>query len=298
MNNAFLVPWTARINEAGKDHVKVELHYGLSLTNLTNSFDRVYNDVAQISWGTVSIFGGRFPLSDVTSLPFAANVAEDASVAFWRLYAAGGVGDEYRDFRPLVTVVFPQAGLHTSRKPVATMEDLKGLKIRVGSKVAGEIVTALGAAPITLATSEMYESMQRGLVDGLYSQWTAFQPFKLHEVTSNHLDAPLGGSTAMIFMAAKKYQSLSAEARRALDANMGEAPSREFGQFWDKVQAEGRADVAALRGHTIRDLAPGEVVRWRERLENVNVEWARSVSGGEKALAMYRAELAKLQTVR
>jgi TRAP-type C4-dicarboxylate transport system substrate-binding protein len=297
MNNAFLVLWTSRINEAGKDQVKIELIYGLNVTNLTNLFDRVYNDVAQMSWGTVNIIG-RFPLSDVSALPFAANSAEDASVAFWRLHAAGGLGDEYKDFRPLVIVVFPQAGIHTSKKPIATMEDMKGLKMRIGSKVAGQIVTELGSAPIATATNEMYESVQRGLVDGLYSQWTAFQPFKLHEVTFQHLDAQLGASTAMIFMAEKKYQSLPDGARRALDANTGEAPSREFGKFWDTVQAQGRADVAALPGHTIRTLAPAEATRWRQALETVNVEWAKSVPGGEKTLSMYRAELAKLQAAR
>jgi TRAP-type C4-dicarboxylate transport system substrate-binding protein len=191
--------------------------------------------------------------------------------------------------------MFPQQGIHTVRKGIAKLEDVKGLKIRVGSRVAGQIAVALGAAPITLATSEMYEALQRGTVDGVFAQWTAFQPFKLQEVTFQHLDVPLGGAAGMIYMAEKKYRSLSAKGRKAIDDNSGEAPSREFGKFWDSVQAQGRADVEALKGHSIHQLPKTEFERWKQLLEPVNQQWAKSVAGGEKTLAMFRAELAKLQ---
>ena len=141
---------------------------------------------------------------------------------------------------------------------------------------------------------EIYESVQRGTVDGTTIQWTAFQPFKLAEVTFHHLDVSLGSQPAMVFTSKKRYQALPAAARKIIDDNSGEAQTRVFGRFWDEVDAEARNAVKASGKHTVVDLAPEQSAKWRELVAPITAEWAKTTPGGDKALATYRELLAKV----
>jgi TRAP-type C4-dicarboxylate transport system substrate-binding protein len=76
--------------------------------------------------------------------------------------------------------------------------------------------------------AETHPSLQRGTIDATILPWSAFQPFKLAEVTSFHLEAPLGAGPGMFFMAKKKYQALNPQVRRILDENNGEPRARSW----------------------------------------------------------------------
>jgi TRAP-type C4-dicarboxylate transport system substrate-binding protein len=161
--------------------------------------------------------------------------------------------------------------------------------------VPSKIVAALGGAPISLNITEIYEGIQRGTVNGTIIQWTAFQPFKLAEVTKYHIDTGFGGAAAMVFMAKKRYQSLPDAVRKIIDANSEEKDTREFGQFWDRVQREGRETVRAAGGHMIVTPTPAVEAKWRERLQPLTEEWAKTVPDGARLLARYRAILKEVQ---
>jgi TRAP-type transport system periplasmic protein len=133
--------------------------------------------------------------------------------------------------------------------------------------------------------------LQRGGADGVNIQWTAFQPFKLGEVTHFHIEAQLGSAAAAIFMAKKRYEALPAAARKIIDENSGEAQSRAFGAFWDKVDQEGRDDVRKLPGHQIAELSPAQKEAWRKKIEPLVAEWTKSTPDGAKVLAAYRQQL-------
>jgi TRAP-type transport system periplasmic protein len=128
--------------------------------------------------------------------------------------------------------------------------------------------------------------------------WTAFQPFKLAEVTKFHIEMSLGGSPGMVFMGKKKYHALSGDVRRVIDANSTEKESREFGQFWDRIHAGTGQMVRGLEGHTVVRPTPDVIAKWRERVLPLTDAWAKANSGGEKILTAYRAMLAEVEAGR
>jgi TRAP-type C4-dicarboxylate transport system substrate-binding protein len=284
-------PWVEKVNAAGKGAIKIEMFPGEALANNLNVYDRVLADVAQIAWGIPVYFTGKFNLTNVTGLPFLGGNAEAHSVAFWRLYAKGAFGSEYSEIQPLVFVGLPQSGIHMAWKPMRTLDDFKGTKFRTGSKIAGDIITALGGTPISIQVGEMTQSLQRGLVDGVIMPWTAFNPFRLDEVTKYHVDVPFGGGPIFVFMAKKRYEALPAAGKAALDANSGEATTRDFGKWWDGEQKKTRDRVAALPGHTVVTLPKDEYDRWAARVQSVLDEWGKSMPGGSAVIAAYKAEI-------
>lgn len=286
----FMKPWTDRIVAASNGTLKIDRFDGMTLADNLNVHERVLSDVIQMAWGLQIYGGGKYIHSDVVSLPFIANTGEAGSVAFWRMYQRGLL-KEYDEVKPLVLMAFPQQGLHTTQKDVKKLEDLQGMKLRAAAKVVVQMISLLGATPVSLNVGEMYEALQRGTAEGTLMPWTAFPPFRMQEVTKYHIDVPLGSSPAMIFMSKKKFDSLPPEAKKAIDDNSGEKASREFARIFDRVQNGIRASIKNAPGHVVSELPPEEFARWKAKVEPVTAEWIKSTPGGEMIAAEYTKEV-------
>jgi TRAP-type C4-dicarboxylate transport system substrate-binding protein len=287
-------PWAERLNQAAHGLFRVQVFDGASIANQINVYSRVVDDVAQIGWGLPDLVAGKFKLTQVVELPYLSNNSEIASTAFWRLYKTGLLDSEFDQVVPLKLIVFPQSGIQYREKP-ATLDNLNGLKVVVGSKITADIAKSLGGAPLAFPIDQYYEVLQRGTADAVQIGWTAFQPFKLADVTRYHLDVPLGSAPGYVFMARKKFDSLPEEVQKILLANSGEGESRAFGQFWDQVQQEARDSTAKLPGHTLLHLTPEQDKAWHDRVDTVTETWAKSLPNGEKVLATYRELYAQVK---
>lgn len=286
-------PWAEKINKEAKGIFHIDVFDGEALANQGNIYNQVVSNVVQIGWGLPSL-AGKFPLMDVTALPYVTQGnSEIASTALWRLYKSGLLDKEFDQVIPLKLIVFPQSGLQFRREP-RTLDNLNGLKIIAGSKIASEIVQRLGGAPLSFRVDEYYETLQRGTADGVLVGWTAFNPFKLAEVTRYHLEVPLGGQTGYIFMARKEWESLPEPVRKILTANSGEPESRAFGRFWDEVNNEGREQTMKQRGHTLLHLTAAQETAWHEKIGSIAEQWAKSSPDAGKVLATYKEILAKV----
>ncbi len=287
-------PWAERINKEAKGLFRIEVFDGEALANQGTIYRQVVSNVVQIGWGLPAL-AGKFPLLQVAALPYLSKTdSEVASTALWRLYKTGLLDQEFDQIVPLKLIVFPQSGLQFRKKP-ATLDNLNGLKIIAGSKIAAQIVAKLGGAPLSFRIDEYYETLQRGTADGVLIGWTAFNPFKLAEVTHYHLEVPLGGETGYVFMAKKEWQSLPEPVRKILAANSGEAASREFGRFWDEVVKEGREQTMQRPGHTLLHLTAAQEKAWHDRIAPIADEWVKSMPEGAKVRETYKELLAKVQ---
>jgi TRAP-type C4-dicarboxylate transport system substrate-binding protein len=283
-------PWADRVNAAGKGIVHLDTRDGFAIANLDNVYSRVMDDVVQVGWALQGAIGGKFVRSAIAGLPFVSEDCESSSVAFWRLYQSGALGPEYAEIVPLMLVVFPQSGLHLVH-PVASLADLRGLKLIALGKVQADAVTALGGAPLSIGLTDMYTALQRGTADGAVASWTTFDPFRLGDVTRYHLETRLGTSTGMIFMAKKKFDALSPAAQKVLRDNSGEAASRAFGAYLDGDAARVRDNVKA-GGQTVAPLDAAHETQWREKLEPIDARYIDSVPNGKAILSSYRQLLA------
>ena len=287
-------PWADAINAQGRGVIKIDIRDGMTIANPSNFYTRVMEDVIQIGWGSHNSVPGAFPLSGFSNLPFQTERSEDSSVAFWRLYKRGFFDKEYKDVVPLFVQIYPQSQFHLAKPPKAP-DDIAGLRLMVVAKTASEAVSKLGGAPISLQLPDLYEALQRGTVDGAVMSWTAFQPFKLQEVTTYHIETALGTGPAMVFMAKKRYDALPPEARRVLDANSGEAETRALGRAWDEVEEEARQAAKSDPKQQVVVPSPAVTAKWRTMLAPLVEEWETATPGGKEVLAAFRDTLAQVK---
>jgi TRAP-type C4-dicarboxylate transport system substrate-binding protein len=159
-------PWTQRIADATDHAVRIDLREGVAIANATNIYDRVQSDVMQIGILIPSLIGGKFPLTDVSGLPFLSEDSVNASAAFWRLYKTGALDAEYKDITPLGFGLFPPQDVMLLKTPM-TLDNLQGLRIRVVGKLSSELVERLGATPLVLDPSDQYTALERHTIDGV-----------------------------------------------------------------------------------------------------------------------------------
>ena len=284
-------PWIERVNRDSQGTLAIK-HYGASvLADQRRMYDAVKNNIATIGWVTPGTAPGRFVKTTIMELPFGVESGELASVVYWRLFETGLIADEYNDVKLLGTSIFPGASLMTRRKKVTTVEDLAGLKFRISGGMQGSTVKALGGTPVSLPVDELYQALDKGIVDGFAASLTAYRPFRLGEVTRYHVDVNLNAGSSVLMMNKEAYDKLPAAAKAAIDKHSGAALSSEFGRSNDREVVRAREDlqkrVAEGKTDTYK-LAPAEEQRWRERTKGVLEEWTKTTPDGPRIIEGYR----------
>jgi TRAP-type transport system periplasmic protein len=294
VNLEFMKPWAERVNAQGKGVLRIDYREGLALANTVNSYDRVLSDAVQISFMLPAYVAGKFPRSQVVTLPFVApENGEEGSVALWRLYADGTLAAEYDQIHPLMIAQISQGSIHLI-KPLASPMELNGLKLMVTSRTLSDTISRLGGAPLSLPIDQLYESVSRRLVDGAVTGWPTFQPFKMIEITTYHIDKGLGSSVGVIFMTKAKYNALPVAARQILDTNSGEAASRAYGRFWNDMANRARELIKKTPGQRLVPLDAAQTAQWREKSAPVIADWAKSIPDGRKLLDRFTLMLAAI----
>lgn len=296
-NSAFFNAWAQRVNEASQGTLKVEVRDGATLATFANSYDRTMDDVVQIGWVQHAFVGGKFPLSEVTNLPFLTDDNVNCSAALWRLYKSGAIDNEYKDIVPIWFGCLGQTGMHFA-KQTKSNDDLGGLKLRVAGKLPSQIVERMGGTPISMPGENMYEGLQRGTIDGVVTSWSAFEPYKLIEVAFYHLEVPVGSTPSMFVMSRKKFESLPAAARKALQDNGGEAQSRAFGQHIAAQGERGRKSAADSDKHKIARLDPQQTKIWEGKVAPIIADWAKERAGGDKVVETFKSIYAEVTAGR
>jgi TRAP-type C4-dicarboxylate transport system substrate-binding protein len=280
--------WANRVNAQGKGIVSIDLRDGTVLANSTNFYDRLLNDVMQISFGSLKYLAGKFRLSEVMALPFVMDSAEQESVVFWRLYKSGLLDSEFDQIVPLYFYTFPQVSLHLAKAPPLPLENLKGLRIIVTGQIPTAMIGKLGGTPTSIGLTDSFLALQRGMADGVSFPMAPLPDFKLDEVTHYHILASLGGGPGGVWMAKAKYLSLPPEVRKILDDNSGEAESRREGAILDQFEAAVRDKLAASKDHTVVALTPEQAAAWKARVAPLVDAWAATDDAHAEVLAKVR----------
>jgi len=286
-------PVAAYMSKATDGEVEVKIFSGPTIATYANVYDRIVNGVADLAFGLLGPTSSQFPKSTVTALPFETRSSLIGSLAMWRVLKAGLVADEWQAVKPLVTMVFPPLGLH-SRKPIVTLADMRGTKLSAQTRPTAASIERLGGTPITMPVSELYPSLQRGIIDAATIGWPAAVAYKLPEVANYHVQVPLGGELTYLIMNKDSYARLPAKGREAVDRMIGDHYAERVGGILDDVDNENRTATAAIPGQTVTKLAPEEEARWRERVTPVTEGWVKATPDGARVLAAYRAETARI----
>jgi TRAP-type C4-dicarboxylate transport system substrate-binding protein len=298
----FLLPWSKKIEAASAGRMRINIFPSMQLGGTpAQLFDQASDGTADIVWTLPGNTPGRFPIVEVFELPFVASRRSIVNAKAVQDFADSDLKQEFRDVHPICVWAHDHGLIH-ARKPINAQEDLRGLKLRSPTRLAGEALRALGANPIGMAVPQVPEALILRAIDGCVVPWEVAPALRVPELLKFHTDIPgsptLYTATFILAMNKPKYDALPADLKEIIDANGGQAMAATAGQMWDD-QAAVALEAAKARGNTITTLTPDETARWRKTTEPVIEAWLKQMKergqDGGKLLAKARALLAKYE---
>jgi TRAP-type transport system periplasmic protein len=263
------------------------------------TFDAVRDGLVDLSYVTASYTPARHVLPMLAELPGAGETSLINSVAYSRIYWKHfhKVG-EYKGVK-LLGVFTHGPGQMFTKKPVRSIADVQGLKIRTGGGVAEQVAKALGASAFVKPAPESYELLSSGVADGVFFPMESIISFKLDTVLEQATLFPGGmySSSFGFFMNEDKWNKLPRQDQDALEKISGEWIARHAGNSWDVADQKG-LDALKKSGVKIVNADPEFVAEVRKRSAPIVEEWiAKAKAKGVDAariLAEFREELKKV----
>lgn len=269
-----ILPWAEEIKRRTGGTVELTLFPGGALCKPLQQYECARDGIADLAWGLPGWTPGKFPASGVIELPFMFRTAATGSqilADLWDKY----LRREYDDVHVLYMHTHPAGHVHTHTKPVHTMDDMKGLKIRAPTAVIGDLLQLLGASQVGMPTGQIYEAMRSRVVDGFVIPFEAVPPFRLQEVTRYHTETTMYSSAFALYMNKAKYQALPADVRKVLDETTApEAGTwKRIGEVWDRAEGAGRK-LLVDQGHQVITLSKEERRRWQQAARPLDEKFA------------------------
>ena len=275
-------PWMAKVEKESGGRIKFEAYPAMQLGGTpVQLFDQVKDGVVDVVWTLPSNTAGRFPRVEVFELPFMMSNAEATSRAYWE-YVQTNAPDEFKDVHTLALHVHGPGVIHTVDKPIKTVDDLKGLKLRAPTRQVTKLLSSLGATPIGMPLPAITDALSKGTVNGGVIPWEVVKPTKVFELTKYHAEFdPAGGSlyttTFILAMNKAKYNSLPADLKKVIDNNSGIEASAWLGKVQQENDVPGRA-ATVERKNTIFTVSPEEAQNFRRKSRQLEVEWVQDMN--------------------
>jgi TRAP-type C4-dicarboxylate transport system substrate-binding protein len=267
------VPWAKILEERTGGRVKATIFPGEMLGKLKDTYDAIVAGTADIGWAFTAVTPGRFPLHEVWDLPMMFPSGRVGTLAQRELFEKEpNLRAEFREVKVLWFHVGDPMTLHTAKKPIRSLEDVKGMKIRIGGGTTPPSSTkALGAIPVFLPIPDTYPALERGTADGVITLFEAIRSFRFNEVTKYHTTVPLWGTFFYVVMNKKKFESLPPDIQKIIeDISPLGATLNLDGFEKDETNVMGELKRA---GHEIITLSPEEVRRWKDKVMPIRDQW-------------------------
>ncbi len=298
-NTILATEWAKEIEKRTQGKVLITVFPGGTLTPADKCYDGVVNGISDIGSSVFAYTRGKFPLTEVSDLPLGIRSG---------VVATRVLNEYYKKFQPKELAEAKVMYLHGhgpgilhTKKPVKTLKDLKGMKIRC-TGMAAKIITALDGIPVAMPMGDTYDALNRGIVDGSMAPQESLQGWKWGEVVK-YTTENFGSSysTGMfVVMNRTKWDSLSKDIQQIIEQVNKEWIEKQ-GRAWDEIDAQGR-NFTVKSGNKIIPLTQKEDQKWETAMKPILKGYADAMKQkglpGKEVLKFYQEAISRYQKKR
>jgi TRAP-type C4-dicarboxylate transport system substrate-binding protein len=295
--------WAREAERATQGRVKFQL-LPKAPSAAPGTFDAVRDGLVDVSYVTASYTPARHTMPLMAELPGAGATAEINSVAYsrmhWRHFDKLG---EYKGVKLLGVFTHGPGQMFNTKRPINSLADIAGMKIRTGGGIAEASARALGASAFVKPAPESYELLSSGVADGTFFPLESIASFKLDKVVKYATIFPGGfySSSFGFFMNEDKWNKLSKQDQDAILSVSGEHLARLAGKSWDNADRGGMEAMKAA-GVNVAEASPALVKEIQAKAVGIQQDWIKAANAkgvdGAKMLAEFHEELKKVAAGR
>lgn len=263
------------LHEQTDGRITMEFYPSNTLGDAGSQYDMAVTREADIALSVYGYSPGRFPLVTIMELPFLAESAEHASEILMTLYEEfPEMQEEHADTYPLFLFSAEPAQIISKDFKIETPDDMKGLRVRSPSPMANKIIEALGATPISMPMGDVYESLERGVIDAAVVPFETLYNYSFHEVTNYITIGDFSATPFFSVMSQKTYDNFSEGDQQILDNLIGKELAKKAGSVYD-VDGKIGLETAIESGAEVIELEGDALIPWQEALEPMVDEWIK-----------------------
>jgi TRAP-type C4-dicarboxylate transport system substrate-binding protein len=273
----FLAPWAEKVTKESGGKLKIQPYWSMQLGGQAPQLlDQVRDGVVDIIWVLPGFTPGRMPRTEPFELPFVHRDALSTTLAL-QDYQDKHLKEELKDYHPLL-MHSPEGLLILSKKPVRSMADFKGLKIRAASRSGVWTLDALGARGIGLPLNEIPPALSKGVIDGVSTTYEIAPSLKLEELVDHFTEFAgprprLNGGVFAFLMNKASYAKLPPDFKRVIDANSGRNIARMAGENWIAIEGPAKKVMQSKSKNQFHILPLSEVAKMQEAVKPVYERW-------------------------
>lgn len=275
-NAKVLAEWKQQLEAASDGRLTLELEYHNGHPKAI--FDLVEDGTYDAGWSFHGYVPGRFRLTELAELPGVGAGAEAASVAYWRTYEQYLAGANEHDGLKVLGLFTHGPGQIHMTKPIDSLADMEGKKIRVGGGIQSILAERMGITAVPAPGSKVYEILQQGVADGVFMPIGEQSTLRLSEVAKHVYTLPGGmylGSFG-IFMSQEFFDELDAADQEALMSVAGENLSRLAGKQWEANDDDGLA-AAKSAGNDVVEVSADDLAAFEQITADLDGEFVKKV---------------------
>jgi len=241
----WLIRWAETLEKRSNGRLVVKRFPGAQMGPTPQHYDFARTGQADVSWFLHGGTPGRFPLTDLSNLPFLIGSAEiGTKVMNDRDLRTRFLDAEHKGVRVLLLFTHQPGQIHTTKKPVTALADLKGMRIRFPIPMVRDFLTAIGATPVGVTPTELLEQLQKGTIDGAMQDYGgAGIAFKLGGTVRHTTEIYAYVTSFGLAMNPDFYNRLPADLKKLVDETTTGVAS-EVGRAWDAIDGPGKKALA------------------------------------------------------
>jgi TRAP-type C4-dicarboxylate transport system substrate-binding protein len=276
-NTVFGQAFCDEIKKRTGGQVEITYYPGGTLLTAPKMAVGVSTGIADIGMAHCGYSRGRFPVMEIMELPIgspSAYISTHVANDFYDKFKP----KEWNAYYPLMFSTSPPSVLQTVSKPVRTLEELKGMKIR-GTGRIGDLVKALGATPMPIEMVDLYESLRRNVLDGNFGPMEQLKGFKIGEIIKYATASwKIGTSyTFYVVMNRSKWDALPPDIKKIFQETANEFKDKWAVQ-WNEIEIEGGQYLKSQGGQIIQ-ISDAEAARWVQASQPVIAEFKKDLIG-------------------
>ena len=269
MDRFFMRPWTKKVLKMSGGSLNIKIYPGGKLGKGPRAqYKRAIDGVADMTFGLQGYTSKIFKRTTMVELPALAANSGELVLKFWKVYREH-MSPEYKKVKVLAIWVGEAPVFMTRNKPIKTLDDLKGLKIRTPSANQSRWLKALGATPVSFPVNQMYRALETGRVDALLVPPSVIRSFKIGEVAkyfTTGLDAAFGRSPFFLVMNKKAWKGLESSHKIIIDRTTGAKWSAQATAIYEKAGAGGLKSVSGTGKHEIISFSDADKAKMKSIL--------------------------------
>ena len=260
----WLIKWANNLEKDSSGRITVKRFPGSQMGPVQQHYDFVRTGQADVAWFLHGATPGRFPLTELVQVPYLVGSAEIGTKVLNDSELRSKYLDaEHKGVKVLLLLTHQPGNVHTTKKPIRTVEDMKGLRIRFASPTIRDFIAALGGTPVGVLPTEQVEQLQKGTIDSVFIDYGgAGIAFKMGGVLKYSTEMYSYVSSFGVAMNPDFWNRLSPDLQGMVTKSMT-GVEKEVGEAWDGLDVPGKKAIMDGGGEAIR-LSPEENARFRK----------------------------------